>query len=106
MLPIITDGELAAVNAKVLTSETLSPGEQVQWDAFLSAQLDIWSQLFESHNNGLISSDYWLYWDNGFWRLWGQNGYARIFESNRDFFDPQFQDYVDAQVIERGLARL
>ena len=103
VLPIITGGDLAAVSAKVKMSEALSPAEQIQWDAYLSAQLDIWAQLFESHNNRLISSDYWQYWDNGFWRLWKQNGYARIYEFNRDFLDPKFQDYVDAQIIERDL---
>jgi len=104
VLPIISGGELAAVKSKVLNSESLSNVEEVQWDAYLSGQIDIFAQLFDRHNSGLISPDYWSYWDNGFWVDWDENDFARIYESNREYFDPAFREYVDTQVIERGLA--
>ena len=102
VLPVMTDGELATIAAKVASSESLSAAEKLQWNRYLAAQIDVWAQLYDSYAHGLIGSDYWAYWNSGFWRLWVENGYNDIFQSRRDFYDPSFRNYIDQQLAERS----
>lgn len=105
VLPLLNNPEMAELRSKVLDSEELSTMEQRTWDAYISAQVDLFAQLFDRRVSGLISSDYWDSWESGYWVDWEENGYARIFESNRGYYSAAFNEYVDSQVRARGLIR-
>ena len=104
VLPVLNNPQLAEVRSKVMDSQQLSAVEQIQWDVYLAAQIDLFAQLFERRNSGLIAEEYWGYWSSGFWAVWKSNEFARMYERNRDYYSAAFQEYVDSEVIERGLS--
>ena len=103
VLPVLNNAQLADVSSKVLDSQELSIAEQRQWDVYLSAQIDLFAQLFERRNSGLISAEYWDYWENGFWSDWKIRDFARIYEGSRDYYSDAFKNYIDSQIVERRL---
>lgn len=104
VLPVLNNSQLAEVRSKVMDSQQLSTVEQIQWDVYLSAQIDLFAQLFERRSSGLISEEYWGYWSGGFWAVWETNDFARIYDRDRDYYSATFKEYVDSEVIERGLS--
>jgi hypothetical protein len=106
VLPVLNNPQLAEVHSKVLESQPLSSMEQRQYDVYLAAQIDLFAQLFERRNSGLVSEEYWGYWEHGFWADWEVRNFARIYEGNRDYYSADFVEYVDSEVADRGLAGL
>jgi hypothetical protein len=96
-LPLINDATFAAISAKVRSSQPLTEVEQIRWDTFIAAQIDMWAQLFDLQRNGLISQSIWSYWDVGFIEAWSA-GHARVWQRNRGIYDPSFQKYVDSNI--------
>lgn len=81
-LPVINDSEFAAIAVKVNSAQSLTDVEQIQWDRYVSAQLDIRAQLFDLHTNDLVSGDLWSYWDYAFSQGWN-SGHEGIWQENR-----------------------
>ena len=96
-LPLVNDPSFAAINAKVESSQPLTNVEQIRWDTFIAAQIDIWAQLFDLQRNGLISQNIWSYWDVGFVQAWS-DGHSRVWRKNRGIYDPSFQSYVESNI--------
>jgi len=94
-LPVINNAEFAAVYAKAWNSQPLTEVEQIQWDRFLGAQIDIWAQLFDLHSSGLISQDLWNYWDTGFVQGWTA-GHDDMWRRYRGAYDTDFQAHIDS----------
>ena len=94
-LPVINSADFAAINAKVLNSESLTEIEQIRWDRHMAAQIDIWAQLYDLRSSDLISQDLWRYWDTGFAQEWGAE-HQRIWEGIRGAYDPDFQAHIES----------
>ncbi len=103
ILPVINNPEFAAVYVKINDSEGLSDAEQIQWDFYMGAQIDIWAQLFDLYKDGLISQEKWEYWDNGYWIVWQRNRIGEHWDGSAEMYDPDFQQYINSRRIELGL---
>ncbi len=75
-VPILNDPDLADTIAKARAGDALTPGEQIRWGTFVGGKLDNWSQIFNLHENGLISTEVWQSWDGGFWVHWDRDKMA------------------------------
>jgi hypothetical protein len=96
-LPVINNASFAVIRAKVLNAQPLSDVEQIQWDTYMAAQIDIWAQLYDLRSSDLISQDLWDYWDSGFVQAWDverQNTWQRI----RDAYSPDFQAHIESSL--------
>jgi hypothetical protein len=100
-LPVINNADFAAINSKVLNSQPLTDVEQIRWDKHMSAQIDIWAQLFDLQRNDLISQELWKYWDDGFVQDWGA-GHESIWQRIRGAYDPDFQAHVESNTQQMG----
>lgn len=94
-LPVVENADFAAIHAKVLNSQSLAEVEQIRWDRYMAAQIDIWAQLFDLHSNDLISQDLWNYWDHGFVQAWGAQHKA-IWQKVRGAYRPDFQAHIES----------
>ncbi len=69
-LPFYTDADLAAIQLKVHSGESLSPLEGKRWENYLRAVFDTWWQLHNSHQDGLISDQSWDDMNGAILTLW------------------------------------
>jgi hypothetical protein len=97
-LPVINDANFALVRAKAQNSETLSDVEQVQWNAYMAAQFDIWAQLFDLRSSDLISQELWRYWDDGFIKAWGA-GHEGVWPKIKNAYSSEFRAHVESAAV-------
>ena len=55
----LNNSPFAATIAKARGGDPLSPGEQVQWSTYMAAKLDIWSQMHDLYESGIVSQENW-----------------------------------------------
>jgi len=96
-IPILTDPQLADLVAKARSGESLSSGELIRWRTFVSAKMDIWYQIFNLHQSGVVSDEAWKDWEGGFWVHWETDDMASMWPDERSIFDPDFQRYIDTE---------
>ena len=96
-LPVIGNADFAKINAKALNSQPLTNVEQIRWDRYMAAQIDIWAQLFDLRSSDLISQGLWNYWDRGFAQAWGAE-HESIWQKIRGAYDPDFQAHVESNL--------
>jgi len=96
-LSVINNADFASVRAKAQSSQPFSDAEQIQWDSYMAAQIDIWAQLFDLQSNHLISQELWGYWDDGFMHAWGDH-HERVWQRIRGAYNHDFQAHVDSSL--------
>ncbi len=101
-IPILNDLDLADTIAKARAGDALTPGEQIRWDTFVSGKMDNWGQIFNLHENGLISTEVWQNWDRGFWVHWDRDKMASRWASNREIYGETFRQHIDNGSKQRG----
>ena len=99
---ILSDPELAETIAKARAGDALTPGEQIRWDTLVSAKMDIWAQLFDLHQNGVISTEAWQGYEGGFWVHWKADEIASTWTSRREIYSEAFRQYIDAESRQRA----
>ena len=95
-VPILNDPDLADTIAKARAGDALTPGEQIRWDTFVSGKMDIWSQIFNLHENGVISTEVWQMWNVGFWWHWEIDGMTSRWAAVRQVYGEKFRSHVEA----------
>ena len=101
-ISILNDGDLADTIAKARAADALTPGEQIRWGAFVGGKMDIWNQMFDLHQNGLISTEAWQEWEGGFWVHWDIDDMASTWASRREVYGETFRQYIDTESKQRG----
>jgi len=101
-IPVLENPILADTIAKARAGEALTPREQIQWNTFVSAKMDIWSQIFNLHQNGVISTEAWKGWEGGFWVHWANDGMASTWPGMREIYGESFRHYIDLENKQRG----
>ncbi len=102
IVPILNDPDLADTIAKARAGDALTAGEQIRWDMFIGAKMDNWSQMFNLHENGLISTEVWQGWDGGFWVHWDRDEMASTWARNRGIYGEAFRQHIDTGSQQRG----
>ena len=63
----VADESLAAMRVKLRgENPQLSAIEQERWDAYVLTRLDIWVMAYHRYNQGLLTEEQWLPWDDYF----------------------------------------
>ncbi len=101
-VPILNDPDIADTIAKARATGALTPGEQIRWAAFVGGKMDIWSQMFGLHQDGVISTKAWQEWEGGFWAHWEIDQMASTWASRREFYGETFRQYIDTESKQRG----
>ena len=102
IVPVLNDPDLADTIAKARAGDALTPGEQIRWDIFVGGKMDNWSQLFNLHENGVISTEVWQGWDGGFWVHWDRDEMASAWARNREIYGEAFRQHIDTGSKQRG----
>ncbi len=102
IVPVLHDPDLADTIAKARAGDALTPGEQIRWAAFVGGKMDIWSQMLNLHENGVISTEVWQEWEGGFWEHWDIDEMASRWASNREIFGEAFRQHIDTGSKQRG----
>jgi hypothetical protein len=102
IVPILHDPDLADTIAKARAGDALTPGEQIRWAAFVGGKMDIWSQMFGLHQDGVISTEAWQEWEGGFWAHWDIDQMASTWARHRGMYGEAFRQYIDTDSKERG----
>ncbi len=101
-VPILSDPVLADTIAKARAGDALTPGEQIRWDIFVGGKMDNWSQMFNLHENGVISTEVWQMWNVGFWVHWDRDEMASKWATNREIYGEAFRQHIDTGSKQRG----
>ncbi len=102
IVPILSDPDLADTIAKARAGDALTPGEQIRWDTFVAGKMDNWSQMFNLHENGIISTKVWQEWEGGFWEHWDLDEMAPRWTSIRENYGETFRQYIDTESKQRA----
>ena len=90
-LQFITDESLAAIRVKVRGEQALSDIEQERWNTYIELLLDVWVMAYHRHNQGLLTEEQWLPWDDYFATLFSASD-ERL---TRDRYDALAYGYAE-----------
>jgi hypothetical protein len=79
--------------------EGLNPEERIQFIAFLQRNYRVWEDAFYQFQAGRLDEHHWRSMEKQYSALLNWPGVQKVWDLRRDFFTPDFMQYVDT--VER-----
>lgn len=97
----LVDGDFAELVARVEGGSTsLSPKEAIQYAYWIYGKFNLCENVFDRHQAGLVSEDYWIAWEGGCRRLLEPPFAQEVWRDRRGWYGPAFRAHFDAKLAE------
>ena len=91
-----TETDIAVAFAKLESGEEISDAQRVQLNGAAQKLLRVWEEAFHQRNSGRLDVAVWNVIELQFQHFLGAKALNQAWAMRKQYYDPEFRDYVDA----------